>query len=528
MKEVNLNKLRKRIKNTVPSKNNELYSSYLYWSQKPFNICDILIDELSNSGDVIFDPFMGSGVTVMEAVRKQYNRIGIGCEINEEPIFLVETLMKNYDLDKYEKDAIDILNRLEKINKLYFTLCPNCGGEAYASTTVFDIEEEKYSVKYINCICPNCGRTKKEADANDYKKMSYAYKYKNIKIEKMHENSKLAVYKDETVENIFTPRNLKALDILVGLIKEYKYSRRIFEYILLSSIHLAKITDTHSNSQWPLWIPKRNCVEKNVSNLFKTRVKNFSDTIKYINNNYDDNIKFKIIKKGSQFINQKDIKNNSIDLIITDPPYLGQVAYSEYMQLYKPFFDLDYNLKDEIIVTTTPDRRISKEEYFYLLRKVFTICGNLLKENHYMCMYFHDASLPVWAELIEIMEDCEFKYCFQEHIHKTSTLKNIISPKNSLSGDALIVFKKSVKSTTKNNINISLDKIEDEVIEKLNNKIKNEGPKSTSEIYDEWLIEFLINKGWLSALSTRYTSIVQLLEKYYDWNPKNNNWSLKT
>ena len=88
---------KKRIKLISPSKSNSMYNSNIYWSQKPYNICDVLIEELSDEGDVVFDPFMGSGVTILEAVRKKYKRCAVGCEINEAPLFIVNTLLKEYD-----------------------------------------------------------------------------------------------------------------------------------------------------------------------------------------------------------------------------------------------------------------------------------------------------------------------------------------------------------------------------------------------------------------------------------------------
>ena len=56
----------------------------------------------------------------------------------------------------------------------------------------------------------------------------------------------------------------------------------VLNYLLMSVLHLAKITDTHSNSQWPLWIPKSNCVEKNIIDLLRRRIKNLVKAQKYI------------------------------------------------------------------------------------------------------------------------------------------------------------------------------------------------------------------------------------------------------
>ncbi|MDO0192862.1 hypothetical protein KLN37_19635, partial [Clostridioides difficile] len=102
---------------------------------------------------------------------------------------------------------------------------------------------------------------------------------KNIDDFQFIANSRLAVGEGDTVRTIFSNRNLIVLDKILGHIDEYKNSESYepMKYILLSILHLSKITDTHSNSQWPLWIPKKDCVEKNVVELF---IKNSKKTIK--------------------------------------------------------------------------------------------------------------------------------------------------------------------------------------------------------------------------------------------------------
>ena len=73
----NIEIVKERIANIVATNKNDIYNSHLYWSQKPYNICDILIEELTEEGDVIFDPFMGSGVTIIESLKSNYKRKAI-------------------------------------------------------------------------------------------------------------------------------------------------------------------------------------------------------------------------------------------------------------------------------------------------------------------------------------------------------------------------------------------------------------------------------------------------------------------
>ena len=97
-------RLKKQIKETKPTSRNPIYNSHLYWSQKSFNIIDLVINELSAPGDTVFDPFMGSGVTLLEAVRADYKRNAIGVDVNEMPTFIVKTILK--DLNNGENEGI--------------------------------------------------------------------------------------------------------------------------------------------------------------------------------------------------------------------------------------------------------------------------------------------------------------------------------------------------------------------------------------------------------------------------------------
>lgn len=54
----------------------------IHTTQKPIGLLTQFVELFSNAGELIFDPFSGSGATLISAVQR--NRIGIGCEANEE------------------------------------------------------------------------------------------------------------------------------------------------------------------------------------------------------------------------------------------------------------------------------------------------------------------------------------------------------------------------------------------------------------------------------------------------------------
>ena len=524
---VNIEQLKNEILSITATNRSPLYDSHIYWAQKPYNICDILIDKLSNEGEIVFDPFLGSGVTLLESIKKANKRVGIGCEINEAPLFIVKTLLKKYNLSGYKQASELFKKRLNGLFGYYHTICPECGCDAIITSVIFDklTRAAEIEIKTINyrCICTAKGN--KTASQEDYQKINIKHIPKYIDNQsKLIPNTKIAVYENQTISQIFTGRNFVVIDKILEIIEEMGDFKDIFKYLLMSVLHLCKITDKHSNSQWPLWIPKTDCVEKNVIDLIDKKIKKFSSTIKYLSENYDEDIEFKLLNKGSQFITEEDIENDSVSLIITDPPYLGQVAYSEYMQLYKPFLGFNFNLDDEIIVTSSKERKKTQEDYFAQLEKVFLICADKIRNDGYLCMYFHDSNLDVWDKLIKILHRSGFRYLSQVHIKKSNTLKNIISPKKSLNGDAVLFFIKERVVFEQPDALETIDEIESNLALHIKHTIRQFGPMSTPELYDGGLMEYLIYNNWLSSVSKKYKTLVDIFEKHLRWNGKICKW----
>lgn len=523
-----IDEVKKEIYSTSASNKNPLYDSHIYWSQKPFNICDILIDAFSKEGDVIFDPFLGSGVTLLQSISNDKKRKAIGCEINEAPLFIVKTLLNDYDECKYKEIADKFLSKIRELQKYYFTNCKNCGSNGVITSVVFDKpkREAEIKIKSINYRCTCSSKCTKEADQKDIQSINIKHDIKNITDTLLIANSKLAVYENQHISQIFTKRNFAVLDEIVGIIDNLPYYNDLFKYILMSIIHLCKITDKHSNSQWPLWIPKTDCVEKNIVDLLEKKVKKFISTITFLEQNYKNKSEYKLLHKGSQYITDKDIENESIQLIITDPPYLGQVAYSEYMQLYKPFLKLDFDIDDEIVISSAPSRNKTEDKYFRSLDDVFKICSSKLKIDGYFCMYFHDSSLAVWNKLISSLSNYKLQYLGQAHIAKSNTLKNIISPKKSLNGDCILFFKKIQAPVYMQDGRESIEEIEKNIVRQARFLVRQNGALSTPELYDKGLMEILIQNDWLKTISKKYKSLVDLFEKHLKWDASSGKWIL--
>ena len=67
--------------------------SKIHPTQKPLKLFEKIVEVSSNEGDVVFDPFMGSGTSGVAA--KNLNRKFIGCEANDEYFNLAEDRIMN-------------------------------------------------------------------------------------------------------------------------------------------------------------------------------------------------------------------------------------------------------------------------------------------------------------------------------------------------------------------------------------------------------------------------------------------------
>ena len=61
-------------------------------TEKPVDLMKVLVENSSNEGDVVLDPFMGIGSTGVAAV--QLNRQFIGCEIDKKYYDIAEQRIK--------------------------------------------------------------------------------------------------------------------------------------------------------------------------------------------------------------------------------------------------------------------------------------------------------------------------------------------------------------------------------------------------------------------------------------------------
>jgi DNA modification methylase len=122
-----------------------IYNMHTYWSKKPHDAIREYIRHYTKKGDLVLDPFCGSGGTALAALME--GRKAIAIDRSPAATFITKNYCTPVDVAEL-KQAFEELKRKVKpeIDWLYETKCDRCGGKATTAYTVYSQVFE----------CPRC------------------------------------------------------------------------------------------------------------------------------------------------------------------------------------------------------------------------------------------------------------------------------------------------------------------------------------------------------------------------------------
>jgi len=172
-------------------------------------------------------------------------------------------------------------------------------------------------------------------------------------------------------------------------------------------------------------------------------------------------------------------KDGLFDLTITDPPYAGNVNYSELADFFYvwlrlvlrqtyPWFAPDYTPKVEEIVENET-RGKTAEEYQAGLTKVWQKCHKSMSDNSLLVFTFHHAEDKAWEALLESICAADFYLQAVYPIHGESETSMQLMDKQAISYDLIHVCRKRLEKSDKK---VSWAGIRQEIRRKAREEIK--------------------------------------------------------
>ncbi|MHA1169148.1 MAG: DNA methyltransferase, partial [Candidatus Hodarchaeales archaeon] len=122
-----------------------------------------------------------------------------------------------------------------------------------------------------------------------------------------------------------------------------------------------------------------------------------------LNNELSDSPVFTGIKSA---LNLDGLPDESIDYIYTDPPYAGNINYSELNLLWEAWLGKKTQISDEIIVNKYQKK--SMTDYREMLEQAMGECYRTLKKNRVMTLVFHHTNPEAWGVLQKAIKNNGF------------------------------------------------------------------------------------------------------------------------
>lgn len=509
-----------------------------YWTRKSPAIAKSLIENFSKGNSVIMDPFLGSGTTAIGSLHSGANRLFVGVELNELPLENLKFTIKP-DIQRLEIEVSSIQEVIESTLKLYRLQLGKSDFEI--SKLVFDSNESSlFPISFEGVL--NNSQLIKIADGHELFELAleaYAKKLATIPVREAKElapNSRIAIGIGMDTSDPFSPLNFETLFQM----REISRANKTAQLLLASCLHLCKLTDAKSQSQFPYWKPKLSIHEKAAPlvlrkylDLLISKAKSgLATSGTHIFENFDEwrggeRGGLLLIKGPTQSALKNTLTDESVDLVITDPPYFDQVAYSEYLKLYEYFTHFNSELEDEIVQSSRTGAGKTRDTFLRELGLAFEEIRRVMKTGSLALVYFKDSKPKNLHDFIQTLESKGLRFLTQAHLPKsTFTYKQNTSKESTVGGDSIMVF--LAGSPVDDDLDIGLSKVESEklFLELFEGYLKAHGPTSLTEALDNGLIVQLYRAGALSSLSNS-SFFFDSASKIFDYDAATRKWKTK-
>lgn len=459
-----------------------------YFTKRPWNVVREYIEHFCKKGDIVLDPYGGSGITAIEAII--LGRKAVHMDINPISNFMTDALAVPVGLSEFGEEFRKVKNSFEKEWRAI-------------------LRNEKPKLKHWY---PANVKLPKDAD------VLYLHEY-------------------------FTTRQLAAMASLRNLISKIKNKDIKKVFMLIFSSTLVKCNKSYHNTPrtsgisgggdagflkyYRYQIPKKLFPEQSPVEVFESKFKAMFKAKRELNKIQSFDYKNLQIIQGSA-LNLNTLRNNSIDYIFTDPPYGAKISYLDCSTLWNSWLKLSVNDKmfeEEVI--SGGSKKKTDEQYIKLLQRSLKEIYRVLKPNCWFSIVFASENPKFWHAIRDYCIGIGF-----EHVNtvcqpsKRRTVKKNQNPLTVFKGELILNFRKM--RSNRNVVCIESNLSPKQYV--LNSAeltiVSNEGSATIEQIMED-LIPKLWESGLLGAVSNEIDDINKILKASFDYDTTSGKWTLK-
>ncbi|MBA3031040.1 MAG: hypothetical protein FP816_19815 [Desulfobacteraceae bacterium] len=502
-----------------------------YWARKPLNIVKHLITQFSKDGDIVADPFVGSGTTVFASL--SVGRKVIASDLNPLAIFITNSIVELIENPEEKiKAAYKFLDDLSAQLLPLFHYRDDFFVERERFFVNGEFEDGKFTLNPTEVVLKKkVGNTLKgrkvEEPSDDWKnKREISNSSSNpidFKSLNLRQNSRIAIPAGANLSHYYEYKNQVAINLFLQLISSGKYgsaNETTLKLLLSASLPLLRLSDKKASSQWPYWRPKKYLTSRNPIPILFNKIQTIESAVDWLKANVtmkDKQTLSKLVQLYNapiQSLIPNYVKPGQADLVLTDPPYSDQAPYLEYSALWIELIGLRLPtcaFQYEIVKTNAPSRVNDTNDYIQRLRKGLKACADLLRHEGVLIWFYQDHIIKHWVALSDeaIANDLTILDVIPIAKQRRS-IKTVTSPGKTLDGDLILIFKKEkTKTCPPNNINQVRTIILDEL---------SRLPKDTP-YFNKYsaVIKTGLKFNYFGLLSKSYKDIRRILTSIENW-----------
>ena len=524
-----------------------------YFTKQSWDILERHILNFTDEGDVVFDPFGGSGVTAIEAMMK--GRIGIHTDLNPLSVFMVKALSSECDLSElyeFSEEIIKEFNQLKPKNEKevkellknakYY---PNAIDEEFGEIAT---QKQQDTILWI----PKDELLPKGSDVETtlklfskrqlvelallrkliFKKTS---KDRNKKIwehrKRLRYSLLLAFRNVVTMHNKTYHTNAKNQGGNTGVYMYYRYRValkptpvdiiKVFQHKIKLVIK-GKSELKESSFFYPSYYHGLQGVIKDfTSPLLENRKENLEETDSLLYKNNGE----KIFQADAT--NLKEIESESIDFIYTDPPYGAKIPYLDLSIMWNVWLDFEVSLdtkEKECIEKGSLEK--TRYDYYQLMKQSLKQMYRVLKFNRWLAFVFQHQDPKLFQIITDTAENLGFEYAGSVRQDNGQTsFKKRQNPTTVLSGQIIIYFKKVDNPKVRAKLEVGPDVMET-LFKDIEAIIVEQDGANLEEIWNDLVIKAM-NNGYLDKLAGKFENFIPSINERFELDNSTQKYHLK-
>jgi DNA modification methylase len=437
--------------------------------KKPHDAVEAYIEHYTEPGDLVLDPFCGSGSTALAALIR--GRRAVAIDASPAATFITRFYLSPCDPDDLERRFRDLCESVSRETEhLYRTTCHRCGSPATIHYVIYsNLYRCPACARKVTLYeaslhtpprCPHCSRdhsvraeisSSMPIEGNEPVAVNFsctgpcrprritrscvgpdgeAEAFREIDLARIEELERVPIpypVPDRHMMDVTDPaepwgdewrpsRNFRTLSDLFTY-RNLHALAALFHAAsgdddlraILTSGMLAVSRKAQHLSRGGGYIPGNWALPpmSKQRNVFESLAKVFTGTLKA------KRILARMLRSRDACISTQDarslaeIPSESVDYVFTDPPYGGAVQYGELNFIWETWLGCDTDWRDgEIIVNRTRNR--TEKDWADGMSEAIAECYRVLKPGRRLSICYHHASSAMWEALQNVMADAGF------------------------------------------------------------------------------------------------------------------------